>query len=123
VSTKDQWFDLCKIVRRDQTGIDPLTRRPIFDNVVVLDNEPCDLSNVDRRVGVFGPSGTVYTTVTDIILKLFPDDSTTLPDENDEITVNGSRYKVLTRHDYRDGGSGAYRGSRLTLEQAGTDRM
>ncbi len=101
--------------------MDPTTRRPVFNNVIVLDNEPCDLARRVRRVASQGPGGTVFTSVNEVTLKIYPADITTMPDVNDDVFVNGSRHKVLNREDYFDGGSGSYRGSRLTIDQVVAD--
>jgi hypothetical protein len=117
MSDPTMWRDRCDFIKRTQVGIDPFTRRPSFDNVLVLQNEPCDLFNKARRVAEQSTAGTVYNTVQEPTLKIMPADFSKVPDENDEISVNGTRYKVVSRQDFFDGGSAGalYRGSRLTL--------
>lgn len=122
MSTPDQWFNRCVFTRRDQIGIDPTTRLPVFSEVVVLDGEPCDLFNKNERQAQSTPAGTVYNSVVRPYLKIFPSSYTSLPDANDEIIVDGARYRVTDRRDFWDAGSGGYRGSLLTLSAATVDQ-
>lgn len=122
MSTPDQWFNRCRFLRRDQTGIDATTHLPTFSEVVVLDNEPCDLFNKNERQATSTPAGTVYVSVVRPYLKIYPSDYSSLPDANDEISVDGGTYRVLDRRDYWDAGSGGYRGSLLTLQAATVDQ-
>ncbi len=110
-------FDRMTFIRREATGIDSTTRRVKYNELVVIDNEPCDLSSTRRRATATSPSGTVSTTVIESTLKIYPFSPADVPDENDTVLVNGSRYRVSAVQNYRDAGSGDYRGSVLSINQ------
>jgi hypothetical protein len=110
------WRDVCTLNKRTSVGIDPTTHLPKFEDEEEFKELACDLSIFRRRKAVEGPSGTRYTMVDVHQLKLWPEEVSECPDEDDDIIVNGDHYKVQTVEHSFDGGSNAYRGSKLTLE-------
>jgi hypothetical protein len=118
LSTPEQWFSRISFRKRTRNGIDPATRLPRFDTVTVLDDAPCDLdlSNT-MRVAQQGPNGTVYTKVNAPACRIFPPGGvTSTPDEDDDVTVDGRKYRVTEVSHTHDPGSGAYLGTRLVLQ-------
>ncbi len=78
---------------------------------------------IDKQ-GQQGPNGTVYNMVKEPILKLWPPDELggvlAIPDEDDQVVVDGERFRVIDVEIYKDAGSGDFRGARIqmrTMEQ------
>jgi hypothetical protein len=117
MSDRNFWFNRCTFKRRDVVGMDPVSHTPAFAETLVLQDEPCDLFNKPRRVAQQGPNGLVYNTVEEPTLKIFPDSFASLPDEDDVVVVDGVTYRILSRVDSVDAGSGRYMGSRLVLHR------
>lgn len=121
MSTRDQWHNRCTFTRRDFIGMDTPTRQPRYGQVVVLNNELCDMFEKKERRAQQGPQGTVYNTVQQPFLKIFPKNYQDLPDPNDYIKVDGATYRVLDREDWSDAGSGRYMGSRMRIQRTSPD--
>jgi hypothetical protein len=115
VSDKAFWRSRLDYDRRTQASIDTATRLPTSAVEKVLADEPCDLRITTRRVSQQGPNGTAYNTVKVTQLRLYPDDPTLVPDENDSVTVDGVTYKVLSSRPNHDAADGRYMGSILDV--------
>jgi hypothetical protein len=115
---RDLWFNRCKFIRVEDSGVDPVTRLTTKNRTLVLDDEPCDLVERPRSVAVEGPGGRSYQVVKIATLKLDPlAGASAVPDENDSILVDGAAFVVQSRLDYTDPGSGRYMGTELTVQR------
>lgn len=114
MSTPEMWFNRATLIKRELGGIDPVTHLPKYIEIPALENWPCDLIQQPKRIAQRSTSGTVYTTVMENILKIYPPEGY-IPDESDTIFVDGDEYRVDRVEIFRDAGSYDFRGARLTI--------
>ncbi len=63
MSDRSFWRHRMQFLRQDVSGINPITFRPTMISMEVLNNEPCDLEVVTKRIGQQGPQGMIYNNV------------------------------------------------------------
>lgn len=93
---KPFWLNSCTYVREVAAGVDPNTLLPTRTSTNVLVNEKCDLTVKTRTAVIRTDAGTEVTRVKQVILRLDPEDPSTLPREGDIVTVDGEAYRVDT---------------------------
>ncbi len=115
---KCYWRDLLTVRRKTDAGRDPDTLLPTYGVTTILEGEPCDLAVRSREIVSKTDAGTTLVTVKKTILRLEPDNETSVPDENDEILVNNEPYVFQELVEVnRDPISGEFLGAVIRLQK------